>query len=72
MKIYKHDAGNMIKMAAMPIYGKNPLKKFPLNQWNDFNEIRYVVAGTSAHQSLCKLLHWVDHDLFSTKSNFAT
>ena len=24
MKIYQHDAGHMTKMAAMPIYGKNP------------------------------------------------
>ena len=26
MKICYHDAGHMIKMAAMPIYGKNPSK----------------------------------------------
>ena len=26
MKICKHDAGHMTKMAAMPIYGKNPSK----------------------------------------------
>ena len=24
----KHDAGHMTKMAAMPLYGKNPLKIF--------------------------------------------
>ena len=28
MKIYKHDAGHMTKMATMPIYGKNPSKIF--------------------------------------------
>ena len=28
MKIYWHDAGHMTKMAATPIYGKNPLKIF--------------------------------------------
>ena len=28
MKIYWHDAGHMTKMAAMPIYGKNPPKIF--------------------------------------------
>ena len=28
MKIYKHDAGHMTKMAATPIYGKNPSKIF--------------------------------------------
>ena len=28
MKIWWHDAGPMTKMAAMPIYGRNPLKIF--------------------------------------------
>ena len=28
MKIWWHDAGHMTKMAAMPLYGKNPLKIF--------------------------------------------
>ena len=28
MKIYEHDAGHMTKMAATPIYGKNPSKTF--------------------------------------------
>ena len=28
MKIYYHDAGHMTKMAATPIYGKNPSKIF--------------------------------------------
>ena len=28
MKICKHDAGHMIEMAAMPLYGKNPSKIF--------------------------------------------
>ena len=28
MKIYKYDAGHMTKLAAMPIYGKNPSKIF--------------------------------------------
>ena len=28
MKICKHDPGHMTKMAAMPIYGKNPSKIF--------------------------------------------
>ena len=28
MKINKHDGGHMTKMAAMPIYGINPLKIF--------------------------------------------
>ena len=28
MKIYLYDAGHMTKMAAMLVYGKNPLKLF--------------------------------------------
>ena len=28
MKIWRHDAGHMTKMATMPIYGKNPSKIF--------------------------------------------
>ena len=28
MKFYWHDAGHMTKMAATPIYGKNPSKIF--------------------------------------------
>ena len=28
MKIYWHDGGHITKMAAMPIYGKNPSKIF--------------------------------------------
>ena len=28
MKICEHDASHMTKMAAMPIYGKNPSKIF--------------------------------------------
>ena len=28
MKIYGHDAGHVTKMAAMPVYGKNPSKIF--------------------------------------------
>ena len=28
MKVYRHDAGHMTKMAAMPIYGKNSSKIF--------------------------------------------
>ena len=28
MNIYLHDAGHMTKMAAMPVYGKNPSKIF--------------------------------------------
>ena len=52
MKIYKYDAGHMIKMAAMPIPFKNIL---PWKQWNDFKETWYVASGTPVHHSLFKL-----------------
>ena len=55
MKIYRHDAGHMTKMAAMPIYGKKPFKNLLLwNQWTDFHETWYVASGTPAHHSLYK------------------
>ena len=67
----KINARHMNKMAAMPIYDKNPFKVFlPLNQWNNFNETWYVASGTTANQNLLKLLPWVDLDLFFGKVKF--
>ena len=61
----------MTKMAAMPIYGKNPLKNLlSRNQWNDFNETWYVASGTQAHHYLFKLWPRVDLDLFYGKVKF--
>ena len=37
MKIHQHNAGHMIKMAVMPIYG-NLLSR---NHWADFDETLY-------------------------------
>ena len=55
MKIYKHDAGHMTKMAAMPLYGKNPSKNLLLrNRWADFHETWNVALGTPAIHSLFK------------------
>ena len=36
MKIHEHDAGHVTKMAAMPIYGKNPSFFFrePVDQFS--------------------------------------
>ena len=61
MQIWWHDAGHMTKMAAMPIYGKNPLKIF---------ETWYVASGTPAHHSLFKWWLWSDLDLFYGKVKF--
>ena len=45
MKIHQPNAGHMTKMAAMPIYGKNPLSR---NHWADFDETLYKVSETYA------------------------
>ena len=53
MKIYKHDAGHMTKMAAMPIFGKKTFKNLlHRNQRADFHYTLYVAFGTPAHHSL--------------------
>ena len=61
----------MTKMAAMPIYGKNPLKNRLLqNLQADFHETRYVASGTPANHSLFKLSPSSDLDLFYGKVKF--
>ena len=53
MKIYKHDAGHMTRMADMPIFSETSLKIFfPRNQWNDFSEAGYVASVSPVHHSL--------------------
>ena len=55
-------------MAAMPIYGKNPLKIFfSGTSGTIFNKTLYAASGTTAHQNLLKLLPWVDLDFFFVK-----
>ena len=64
-KICSRHLGHMTKMAAMPIYGKNPLKNLPLrNRQTDFYETWYVASGTPSHHSLFKWWPWSDLDLF--------
>ena len=71
MKFYWHDGGHITKMAAMPIYGKNPFKNLHLrNRWTDFRETWYVASVTPAHHSLFKLWPWVDLDLLNGKVKF--
>ena len=36
MKIYHHDAGQITKMAAMPIYGKQPLQNLLRTHCHEF------------------------------------
>ena len=65
MKIYWHDGGHITKMAAMPIYGKNPSKIFLSgNRWTDFLETWHVASVTPAHHSLFKWWPWLDLDVF--------
>ena len=64
-KFCSRHVGHMTKMAAMPIYGKNPSKIFfPRNRWPIFHQTWYVASGTPAHHSLFKWWPWVDLDLF--------
>ena len=44
----------MTKMAAMPIYGKNPSKIFLQNRWTDFNEIWHEALMAQALQCVYK------------------
>ena len=71
MKIYWHDVGHMNKMAATPIYGKNPSKSLTLwNRWTDFHKTWYVALVTPTHHNLFKWWDWVDLDLFYGKVKF--
>ena len=63
----------MSKMAAIPVYGKIPLKSSTRNQRNDYKDTWYVASGTPTHHNLFKLWPLVDLDLFSlARSNFET
>ena len=72
MEIYQYDVGQMTKMAAMPLYGKNIfLNLLHWNQWADINKTWYVALGTQSRHSLGQMIACVDLDLFYGKrSNF--
>ena len=59
-KVCSPHLSHMTKMAATPIYGKNPSKIFfsrtgrPIFTKLDFHETWYVALGTPAHHSLFK------------------
>ena len=69
MKICRYDAGDMTKMAAMPIYGINPSKFFYRNRQADFHENWYVASGTPVHYSLFNGDHRVTLTYFMARSN---
>ena len=56
-------------MAVMLIYGKSPLEIF-FSGTSETISTKYVASGTTAHDSLFKLLPWVDIDLFFSKVKF--
>ena len=71
MKNWWHDASHMIKMAAMPIYSKNPLKIFFSRTGRPIStKLGNVASGTPAHHSLFKWWPWSDLDLFYSKVKF--
>ena len=70
-KVCSGHLGHMTKMAATPIYGKNPSKNLLLrNQRASDLGPWYVALGPWAHQSLFKWWPWVDLDLFYGKVKF--
>ena len=44
MKVHQHNAGDMTKMAAMPIYGKNKKNHLSRNHWADFHVTLYEAS----------------------------
>ena len=52
LKINQHDAGHMIKMAAMPIHGINPLKSAFKELVSRFDETWYEALETQSYYIL--------------------
>ena len=48
--VYINNPGHMTKMAAIPIYGKNPSK----NHWTDFNQTWHEALMAQALQCVYK------------------
>ena len=56
INVFINNPGHMTKVAAMPIYGKNPFKILLLmNQWTDFNKTWHDALGTEVLQCVYKL-----------------
>ena len=73
MKIHQHNDGHMTKMAAMPIYGKNTLKKF-FRGITGLNFMKHCMK----HQQPKPFIFCSNYDpgltltYFMARSNFAT
>ena len=53
--VYINYPGHMTMMAAMPIYGKKPLKNLLLwNRWIDFNKTWHEASMTQVLQRIYK------------------
>ena len=60
----------MNKVAALPIYGKNPLKILFSRTMSDYHETWLTAKGTWVLQKLYKWWPWFDLDLFYNKVIF--
>ena len=70
-KVCSRHLGHMTKMAARPIYGKNPSKIFFSRTGRPiFTKTWYVASWTPAHHNLFKWWPWVDLDLFYGRVKF--
>ena len=64
--MFINNPGHMIKLAAMPIYGKKPFKILLLqNHWTDFNETWHEALGTRVLQCV-----YTNYDLWMTLTYF--
>ena len=68
-KVYINGPGHMTKMAATPIYGKNPSKIF-FSRTGGPIFTKLIASGTPAHHSLYKWWPWSGLDLFYGKVKF--
>ena len=72
-KLYINNPGHMTKMAAMPIYGKNPLKNLLLrNRWTDFNETCLEALLAKILQCIYNSCPCDDLDLFLQKDQLGS
>ena len=69
IKIYSYDVDYMSKLTDIPIFGK---KNFEIFYPGTSGTIRRILVCSTRPNSLFKLWHCVDHELFSARSNFAT
>ena len=72
MKIYKHDAGHMNKMATMPIYGNIPLKTYFPGTSGTISKKLGMYLGLQPIKAYSNYDPWLTLTYFTARSNFAT